>query len=650
MEQIRVSSLPSILLALLICATLWISFGFHGISFGEQTIRFAIVIALLTIAAAAALLSRVPQQRIQWSPWLVSGLAFGLWCALSLFWNPSLFSGVSDYLKLATLPTVVLVFLCWRDSEELWIWVERLLLLSSVILAAWGLYEFYTQPDRVKTAFLNPNVYGGFMNLMALLTAARFLEKKQSGAGVTLVSLFMLFLAINASQSRGALLAVGIALILFSLVTWKSGNGKITRQRLAVIWLALLLSMGTINLTLPERAYSAVAETRSQMKDPTSLNGRRVIWKHSLDLLKQTPLSGTGLGTYWSRYKEVRHPRDGSGGFNAHNDYLQLAIEGGLPALLLALLTAWLFLRALMRSVWDSYHDLIERTGLVAALCAIAIQAFFTQLLLLIPVLMIVGLYLGRLVSRHLPQPAPVDASPPPNRRLLTNGLTTGFLMLSLFLLGRLSMSAYSYESALQTYREGEAKLASTLLSNAAKLQPGIDSIYIAHADLLFKTLQDSQGQSTNSIRRHTASIEALLEQAESANPYRAEVALMRAKLALLNPDQRIAANKSVAALEEALRRDPRHLESRILLAAIHQQLGKNDQALQTYTDGLPYHYRKSSILVEYYIKTAQAYVIAGDTQKGIEIAERANYVLAGLNNDNDIDLVTLLKEQFGLR
>jgi O-antigen ligase len=650
MEQIRISSLPSFLLALLICAALWTSFSFHGFSFGEQTIRFAIVLALLSIAVATALLFRRPQRHVNWSPWLICGLAFGLWCTLSLFWNPSQFAGVSDFLKMATLPAIVLVFLYWRNSEELWIWSEGLLLLSAIVLAAWGLFDHYDGTSYTRAAFLNRNVYGGFMNLMALLAVTRYFRIKTGSAWLMLLLLLVLFLAVNASQSRGALLAAGIALALFSLNAWKTGIIRPHGQRLAAVWLAFIVAFGAVNLSLPKAAYSAISATVDQIKEPASLNGRSVIWKHSLDLLKKEPFYGTGLGTYWSRYPEVRHPRDGSAGFNAHNDYLQLVIEGGLPALLLALLTAWLFLRALIRHVNNDRTDTIERNGLAAALCAIAIQAFFTQLLLLIPILMVIGLYAGRLASHHLPRPASASPLLSSRWRSLSNGLTLVFLVLSLFLLGRLSMAAYGYEAALQAYKQGEPTSASRLLSDAAALQPGIDSIYIAHADLLFKAMQKSRDQSSNNTRQHIESLGVLLEQAEKANPYRAEVALMRAKLALLNPDQRLAARESVSALEEALRRDPRHLESRILLAAIHQQLGRTDQAYKTYTEGLPYFYPDSRILVEYNIKTAQAYVVAGETQKGIAIAEQANQVLAKINNNNDTDLVALLKEQFGLR
>ena len=64
--------------------------------------------------------------------------------------------------------------------------------------------------------------------------------------------------------------------------------------------------------------------------DWSELNGRRGAWADAAGIFWKFPLTGTGLGTYgvatlfYQQHDLARHYAD------AHNDYMQLAAEGGL--------------------------------------------------------------------------------------------------------------------------------------------------------------------------------------------------------------------------------------------------------------------------------------------------------------------------------
>lgn len=62
-----------------------------------------------------------------------------------------------------------------------------------------------------------------------------------------------------------------------------------------------------------------------------SVRPRLDIWSDAWPLLWQHPLRGLGMGTFHIYYAGVRHADQASGGFYAHNDFLQLAIETGIP-------------------------------------------------------------------------------------------------------------------------------------------------------------------------------------------------------------------------------------------------------------------------------------------------------------------------------
>lgn len=58
---------------------------------------------------------------------------------------------------------------------------------------------------------------------------------------------------------------------------------------------------------------------------------RLPIWQGSLNLLFIRPMTGLGLGTFSTYYHQVR-VENVTGGWYAHNDLLQIAIEMGIPA------------------------------------------------------------------------------------------------------------------------------------------------------------------------------------------------------------------------------------------------------------------------------------------------------------------------------
>ena len=107
-----------------------------------------------------------------------------------------------------------------------------------------------------------------------------------------------------------------------------------------------------------------------------TLRWRLQLWEDTLPAARAFWLTGSGLNTYGTlmmiqpRTDVTVQPRQ------AHNDYLQLAVEGGvlvcIPALLLALTLGRAIARALKASQDDELWWI--RMGPVAGLCGIAVQ------------------------------------------------------------------------------------------------------------------------------------------------------------------------------------------------------------------------------------------------------------------------------------
>jgi O-antigen ligase len=93
-----------------------------------------------------------------------------------------------------------------------------------------------------------------------------------------------------------------------------------------------------------------------QQKDP--YQGRRELTESSLLMIRDHPVKGVGFGNWSTAYPAYAIFDDGLFANQAHNDWAQWAVEGGLPFFfVMVALAVWIVPRAI-RTVWG--------TGLIA--------------------------------------------------------------------------------------------------------------------------------------------------------------------------------------------------------------------------------------------------------------------------------------------
>ena len=111
--------------------------------------------------------------------------------------------------------------------------------------------------------------------------------------------------------------------------------------------------------------------------DNQSIGMRLDIWRMSADIVRDFPLLGTGLNTFGQASILYQPPRDMH--YNeAHNDYVQLLVEGGAVTfvLVLAAIAGVVFaVRSRFRSDADGREAYWVRVGATTGLLAIALQS-----------------------------------------------------------------------------------------------------------------------------------------------------------------------------------------------------------------------------------------------------------------------------------
>ncbi len=166
-------------------------------------------------------------------------------------------------------------------------------------------------------------------------------------------------------QRRRMLYSVMGALLLASVVAGGSRAGTILCLAEVVAIPLIALAQGIISRRTAGRVLLASVSTLVVLG---AVAGWNVIWKRlqepnpyavrkdfllsSLEMVRDRPLTGFGLGTWSEVYPGYARFDDGLFANQAHSDWAQWAAEGGIPFFLLMATVAALAIRPAFRSLW----------------------------------------------------------------------------------------------------------------------------------------------------------------------------------------------------------------------------------------------------------------------------------------------------------
>ena len=213
---------------------------------------------------------------------------------------------------------------------------------------------------RVYATLGNPNFVGACLAAIAPLTAALIAESRGSGErGAAATALTIQLLAILATGSRGAALAVVAAALMWTLIR--------ARGRLVVV--------GAI--ALPWRCADLSGRSFAD-----TLSGRFHVWQVIAPHGRDHPLVGFGPGSTELRYAGwVReHAAEGTPPptaadalfQHADNDYLEALVERGIPGLVAVLIVVAAPLLGVVRRGPTRQALTAGAVGAVAAIAAVA--------------------------------------------------------------------------------------------------------------------------------------------------------------------------------------------------------------------------------------------------------------------------------------
>jgi putative inorganic carbon (hco3(-)) transporter len=335
--------------------------------------------------------------------WLIRKAAYGHWTVRTPADGPIL---VVIGMSLVSLAITALPELTHLQVLRLWSgialyyaivnWVKapaRLTLLQAGLIG-FGLALVAVAPFTVKWAFdklpflpkdlsthfsvlvqdsIHPNVLGGTLALLLPISLAAFLFYKWRNVKQASFSIFA-FLAsavmavmLLLSLARGGLLAFGIAALFLIMFRWKYG----WLLTLVAILAGVFLAIQYVNNPYTEVNYLLYRVFND-------LSSRTQIWERALIMVEDFPFTGIGMGSFMQvldRFYPLGQPNTI---IHAHNLFLQVAIDLGIPGLI-----AWLaILGSIFFQSWQAYR--VGQKTQNALLSALGAGLFCSQIALCI--------------------------------------------------------------------------------------------------------------------------------------------------------------------------------------------------------------------------------------------------------------------------
>jgi O-antigen ligase len=191
--------------------------------------------------------------------------------------------------------------------------------------------------------FVYRNQYAAFVEAVLPLAIVRALLDRKRALLYTAIAA-VLFASVIAGGSRAGsilclaeIIATPVLVFASKLISARTLLRGLAGSIAAIVLLTAVVGWETI-------------WNRLQESNPYSLRAELV--RSSVEMIRDRPILGFGLGTWSTAYPAYAHFDDGNFVNQAHNDWVQWAAEGGFPFVAIILAIVIMSVRPALRSLW----------------------------------------------------------------------------------------------------------------------------------------------------------------------------------------------------------------------------------------------------------------------------------------------------------
>lgn len=305
--------------------------------------------------------------------------------------------------QIAALLVYFAAALAFIDTPRRLRLMARVIIIFGFLLAIFAMMQFFVSPDKIFGIrestqslgfgpFINRHHFAGYMELtmglpLGLLLAGAIEGDRRLLYGFTAM---LMGVALVMTNSRGGIISLGAEILflftVFLVRHWRRSRsedgalGQAKRLRAVIVGAALCFALfvGIFAASVffgGEASLSRLLGTVNA-DDPTT--GRAHFWSVTLDIIRDHPLVGAGLGAFGVTYTRY-DTRNGLYRLEqAHNDYLQALSDAGIVGLVLGILfVVALFKMGFKRAESKDKFRRGIATGALAGCFAVLVHSFF---------------------------------------------------------------------------------------------------------------------------------------------------------------------------------------------------------------------------------------------------------------------------------
>lgn len=274
---------------------------------------------------------------------------------MSITVNPK--STLSEFFRYSTYVLFYILTVQLLKKKETLQTTVIVIAIFGGLLAFSSILQFYTTQDMVlwfrhvprnalaTGPYVNHNHYAGLMELMFPVVLGLFLFYRPRIGNTSLIkgiaeifsqekanihiligtSALLIVVSIFVSLSRGAMISTCLSLVIFTYFLLKR---KISKGNTTLIISVTMLSA----LCIGWFGWDQILNRFASLKNAQGIiyEYRLDFWKDSQNIIANYKLTGSGMGTFSHIYPLHRSLKSESFLAHAHNDYLELLVEGGI--------------------------------------------------------------------------------------------------------------------------------------------------------------------------------------------------------------------------------------------------------------------------------------------------------------------------------
>jgi hypothetical protein len=337
----------------LVLLYVWLTVAASAIVFSEPALYDVMLLGAALLLPVAGLVSFAPGLGLYLLLWaaIVAG-GFIATTQAGIFGVPVTHMSITLYLAFTSV--VMAAFVAQAPDQRIRLIMSAYMVAAltagiAALIGYFGLlpgaHDLFTEFDRARGTFKDPNVLGAFLVPALLYAFNEVMHARSARAGLWLLLTPVLLLGSLLSFSRGAWINLAVSLLVYALFSFATVSTH--RLRLKLVTYVLLAALCVVGLLAMAQSVPQIAEvlgSRSSLEQSYDVgpNGRFAGQVKALGLIVTHPL---GLGAL--EFARVYDNED------AHQVYLSMFLNagwiGGTLYLALVLLTLGLGLRQVVR-------------------------------------------------------------------------------------------------------------------------------------------------------------------------------------------------------------------------------------------------------------------------------------------------------------